>query len=387
MPSLTGLRFVAAFGVYLCHAAFLASQAHDWPSGPFELLGAVAVSLFFVLSGFVLTRSAHPADTARAFWRRRTVKIYPSHLAALALILGYLLSTGAAAAQPGHSILSLLPGVLLVHTWLPRFDLIGSGNIVAWSLACEVFFYLLFPLLLPLVRAIPRRRLPAAAVGAVVAVWAVPVVSYALGGSPVPGFPWPVPGEQLWFAYFLPAARLPEFVLGMILATGLRAGTPGRRCGAGASAALLFGSLALGSVALPPVFLFAAVGVVPLALLIRATAALDLTGARSWLRAPVMVFLGEISYAFYLVHVLALLVVHQVTGDAWSGFATAVFGLPLGLLAAWLLHTVVEQPCMRRFARKRTPVPVSTPARHPAAAGAAGADRAPSDPVHGPPAK
>lgn len=67
MPSLTGLRFVAAFGVYLCHAAFLGSQAHDWPSGPFELLGAVAVSLFFVLSGFVLTRSAHPADTARAF--------------------------------------------------------------------------------------------------------------------------------------------------------------------------------------------------------------------------------------------------------------------------------------------------------------------------------
>ena len=44
---------------------------------PTDLLGPLAVSLFFILSGFVLTRFARPGDTARAFWRRRVVKIYP----------------------------------------------------------------------------------------------------------------------------------------------------------------------------------------------------------------------------------------------------------------------------------------------------------------------
>ncbi|KIZ15893.1 acyltransferase family protein [Streptomyces natalensis] len=359
LPSLTGLRFVAAFGVYLCHAVFLGLRGRAWI--PTELLGPLAVSLFFILSGFVLTRFARPGDTARAFWRRRVVKIYPNHLTALVLFMIYFLVIGMAV-QPSGSVLSLVPGILLVHTWLPNYTLIGSGNIVSWSLACEVFFYLLFPLLLTLVRKIPPRRLAAAAVCMAAAVWTVPVVSYALHGAPLPGFPWPVPRDQLWFAYFLPLCRLPEFVLGIILATGMRSGDRKRRTGVWASSALLLASLVLGATVLPPVFLFAAVGVVPLTLLIRATASLDLRGARSPLRTPVMVFLGEISYAFYLVHTLALLVVDHFTGAAWSGLATGVLGLPVALLMAWLLYALVEQPCMRRFARRRRPAPGSAPA-------------------------
>ncbi|AJT62651.1 Acyltransferase MdmB [Streptomyces lydicus] len=363
LPSLTGLRFVAAFGVYICHAAFI-GPGRSWMTT--ELLGPLAVSLFFILSGFVLTRFARPGDTARAFWRRRVVKIYPNHLIAWVLFMIYFLVIGVAVAQSGSvlaSVLALVPGVLLVHTWLPNYHLIGSGNIVSWSLACEVFFYLLFPLLLALVRRIPPRRLAAAGVCMAAAVWTVPVVSYALGGAPLPGFPWPVPRDQLWFAYFLPLCRLPEFVLGIILATGMRSGDRKRRMGMWASSALLLASLALGATELPPVFLFAAVGVVPLTLLIRATAALDLRGAPSPLRTPVMVFLGEISYAFYLVHTLALMVVNHITGDAWSGLATGVLGLPVALLMAWLLYTLVERPCMRRFARRRRATPGSAPAR------------------------
>ncbi|MGW2632500.1 acyltransferase family protein [Streptomyces chattanoogensis] len=365
LPSLTGLRFVAAFGVYICHAAFLVPWMRGRSWMPTELLGPLAVSLFFILSGFVLTRFARPGDTARAFWRRRVVKIYPNHLTALLLFMIFFLATGMAVQQSGSvlaSVLALVPGVLLVHTWLPNYHLIGSGNIVSWSLACEVFFYLLFPLLLALVRRIPPRRLTAAAVCTAAAVWTVPAVSYALDGAPLPGFPWPVPRNQMWFAYFLPLCRLPEFVLGIILATGMRSGDRTRRMGMGASSALLLASVALGTTVLPQVFLFAAVGVVPLTLLIRATAALDLRGARSPLRTPAMVFLGEISYAFYLVHTLALLVVDRILGDAWYGLATGVLGLPVALLMAWLLYTLVEQPCMRRFARRRT-TPGSAPAR------------------------
>ncbi|WP_372352198.1 acyltransferase family protein [Streptomyces sp. KL116D] len=77
LPSLTGLRFFAAFLVFLCHALSqfnpqTDSVSHDvayflLPAGP------VGVS-FFVLSGFVLTYAARPGDTVRRFWRRRVVR-------------------------------------------------------------------------------------------------------------------------------------------------------------------------------------------------------------------------------------------------------------------------------------------------------------------------
>ncbi|WP_372352459.1 acyltransferase family protein [Streptomyces sp. KL116D] len=78
LPSLTGLRFFAAFLVFLCHALSqfnpqTDSVSHDvayflLPAGP------VGVSFFFVLSGFVLTYAARPGDTVRRFWRRRVVR-------------------------------------------------------------------------------------------------------------------------------------------------------------------------------------------------------------------------------------------------------------------------------------------------------------------------
>ena len=44
-------------------------------------MSPIAVSLFFILSGFVLTHSARAPESARAFWLRRFFTIYPNHLA------------------------------------------------------------------------------------------------------------------------------------------------------------------------------------------------------------------------------------------------------------------------------------------------------------------
>lgn len=56
---------------------------------------------------------------------------------------------------------------------------------VVWSLSCELVFYLLFPLLLPLVRSIRPERLMVAAGVAAAASWAVPLLLLVLGG-PLP---------------------------------------------------------------------------------------------------------------------------------------------------------------------------------------------------------
>ncbi|MEV5502709.1 acyltransferase [Nonomuraea fuscirosea] len=360
LPSLTGLRFVAAFCVLLEHLNIIAV---------FVPPARVAVSFFFVLSGFVLTWSSRPGDTSGSFWRRRFWKIFPNHTVSWALMLVILAVTG----------VSLVPGVLppgvtpplpaaanltLLHSWVPSFDYMFSVNPVSWSLSSEMLFYLLFPALLPLVLRIPARRLALAAVGLVALAWLIPVVSLTFSGPQL------MPGllqSQYWFAYFFPPARLPEFVLGMVLARMVIHGfTPRLGVALTGAATLLFLFVATVT-GLPAPFMFAAVTVVPVALVVLGGASMDVRHARSLWATRVMVFLGEISFALYLIHPLVNLVFNQLTqgrvraalGDA----GTNVIVIALCLVAAWVLYRTVERPLMRRFGSSRPAAapPLETP--------------------------
>ncbi|MDR3082791.1 MAG: acyltransferase, partial [Streptomyces sp.] len=144
LPSLTGLRWVAAllvFGLHVRNFGYFSGfgdRIATWAFGA----GASGVSFFFVLSGFVLTWSVRPNDRTLAFWRRRFARIFPVHLvtAVIALLMAYLL-----AHQAKPTATQTLANFLLVHSWWrPWWQTL---NPVSWSLACEAFFYAAFPLL------------------------------------------------------------------------------------------------------------------------------------------------------------------------------------------------------------------------------------------------
>lgn len=99
------------------------------------------------------------------------------------------------------------------------------------------------------------------------------------------------------------------------------------------------------------------------------------TAARQAERCPPhKQWLGEISYAFYLVHFLVLSVGLYLLGDrklsspAAFGLLAVLFGV--ATLLAWLLHTLVERPMMKHFSRSRRSreesAPVALRARRPA---------------------
>ncbi|KAB1929940.1 acyltransferase [Micromonospora sp. ALFpr18c] len=100
LPSLTGLRFVATTLVFACHIAvitqFIDGSLGSFVASAFPLAGPYGVGLFFVLSGFVLTWTARKADRTTSFWRRRVVKIYPSHLVTFALAAALTVVAGRA---------------------------------------------------------------------------------------------------------------------------------------------------------------------------------------------------------------------------------------------------------------------------------------------------
>jgi peptidoglycan/LPS O-acetylase OafA/YrhL len=146
---LDGLRGIAVLLVLWYHIWEI-----SWLPAPVDWLqfvpetGFIGVLLFFFLSGFVISYPFVRADIgakqqpswSHFAWRRFT-KIVPSYV--LSIVVAYAL--GYAQSQPYASTgPDLLTHLLFVHTWFPqRF---GTINGVLWTLAVEVEFYCIFPL-------------------------------------------------------------------------------------------------------------------------------------------------------------------------------------------------------------------------------------------------
>ncbi|MER5598963.1 acyltransferase [Streptomyces sp. NPDC002265] len=338
LPSLTGLRWVAAllvFGLHVRNAGYFGGtggRIMTWGFGP----GGSGVSFFFVLSGFVLMWSARPADRAFAFWRRRIARVYPVHLVttALALLMAY---------GPGMFTMPTprqgLANLLLVHSWWrPWWQTLDP---VSWSLACEAFFYALFPALAFVLRRLGARGSAAVAGASALAVLALTACD-----------PHTWLGGQL---YSLPAARLPEFVLGAAVA---RTVLLGRWRGPGLEASLAL--TIIGYFLVPqitPGHSATACTLLGFALLIPAAAVADLRGLPSLWRHRRLVRLGELSFAFYMVHLLVVRAVRSLVGTGprfgvpeGLALTAAVFAVSLGL--AWVLYEGVERPARRLLLRE-----------------------------------
>lgn len=148
LDALTSLRFFAAFAIVIEHSrgAFTSTA---WIGGfPFDY----GVSFFFVLSGFILTCVYHnKLDSMRdvgQFYVARVARIWPLHLATLALFLILLPADAWFVGGPGpDSIRIALANVFLVQSWIPSVRYFFSFNAVSWSISTEMFFYLMFPVL------------------------------------------------------------------------------------------------------------------------------------------------------------------------------------------------------------------------------------------------
>ncbi|MEV6841745.1 acyltransferase family protein [Streptomyces sp. NPDC051133] len=156
--------------------------------------------------------------------------------------------------------------------------------------------------------------------------------------------------------YSFPAARLPEFVLGAIAA---RLVLLGRWRGPGLEASLAL--TIIGYFFVPQVAPGYSATVCTLAgfvLLIPAAAIADLQGLPSLWRHRRLVRLGELSFAFYMIHLLVLRAATNLLGTkphfgplAGATVTTLAFGLSLGL--SWLLYEKVECPARRLLLRRR----------------------------------
>lgn len=358
LTTLPGLRAFASLTVFMDHSLLPLPGVNPFADvafgDTFEAVFRVAafgcVSFFFVLSGFLLTWLAKPTDSYRGFLRRRLVRIYPGHLVTLLICL---LGTGA-------TLWQLLPNIFLVQSWVPRYEIWAALNGSTWSLACEIPFYLLFPVILKGVNRIAPSRLWWWVGGIVAAVLAVTTISnFLVPGTPQFPFASPIGMTQFWMVYTAPPTRMLDFVLGMIMCRIIKTGR-WINLGLLPAIGIYLGAAAVGLL-LPFTYELAFVEILPAALLVTAAAATDVHNRRSLLRGRIWAKLGDMSYSFYLVHGIVVFGGGTVlrSGKLFSipaSFGIIAIDLLVSLGLAWLLYTFVERPIRARWSVARPPM-------------------------------
>ena len=221
LDALTGLRFLAAMGVVFFHFSLPILQGRSEVLSNLAGAGYIAVDLFYLLSGFILTYSyLSPEGTLlgsrRNFYVSRFARIYPAYFLAFVLAAPSDIATSLHVNHLGTAIAKLLVSagsvLTLQQAWTPWTA--WNWNYPAWSVSVEVFFYLLFPWLgVRLARLKQTSVLPLAGLLWILALLA-PFLLWIIKGTTGQ----PSRTDHLQMAVeFTPLLRLPEFAMGILL--------------------------------------------------------------------------------------------------------------------------------------------------------------------------
>ena len=217
--ALTGLRFFAAMGVVLYH--FAGPIAERGPHFTSSLVGSgfIAVSFFYVLSGFVLSysyvnREGEMRGSRKSFWAARIARIYPAYLLAFLLAAPFNILWTLRVNHFSTGIAKLLSGAVFVLTmqqaWTPWTA--WYWNYPAWSVSVEAFFYFLFPFAVLGLKAFRGRTCLFGMCALWIAALIAPVSLCLMHGAAA------VTRDRLQMAVeFTPLLRVPEFLIGMLL--------------------------------------------------------------------------------------------------------------------------------------------------------------------------
>ena len=354
-PALEGLRGIAALLVVFHH-----TRSH-WLWGWLE--GWNGVTLFFVLSGFLITTLALREEDVlgalrwRAFFVRRVFRIVPVYLVSLAL---YVVAVGIVGIGAAHRapFFHAVPWYLSPFPEVPFFSRTHIVFSLAWSLGIEEKFYLLWPLVAFVLLRRRRGRLGVAL--ALTFVLQIPIALDSSGRALAP------------YSAILAGCVVAFLMHNRSSFTRLsRLGSMPFFLGAAALLMVVHGLTHVFNPTAPGFRVAAAWYYLPYSLaaaLVVCALALRAPGS-GWLESAPMRFAGRVSYPLYLIHPLGLAAAAMVVAP--GGLATELVYLAIGLIAslvlAYAIHRVVEKPLIRTGKRladrvsERAPEPMAAP--------------------------
>jgi len=329
LPALTGLRFFLALWVIFTH---LIGTGHVYEPvvlllpGPLQDIlrrGYQAVPTFFVLSGFVLAKTYGRTEWNRSnLWKYLTgrfARVYPVYLLSLLIVSPFIVK-----AQDAPKGWLVAMHLTLTQGWFAGHYTAG-WNTPAWSLSCEMFFYLIFPLLIiPMKNQGWRRTIGAALVACVLtqAMWAAGI------------------SDQI-----KPIVHLSDFLMGIAVANAFDLLTVRRSAPSGA---WFYGVGFLGSAAILAYAQYLPESISmntllrPMNALLLLGLGLGGGGLARLLSAQPIVYLGKASYAMYILHIPILW-----WAVSWPSFAVTYLYVPFVVGLSCVVYQIFEEPANR----------------------------------------
>ena len=324
IASLDGLRFIAAGTVLFSHGYFyiLLFQQNSGitaDNAPFVALANIGMTLFFVLSGFVIHynygSSVSLPGGARAFFVARFARLYPLFL------LVFVISTVEVFRTADGQVDNLGPIPLyLTFTqswWFWVFgdraatEAYSNATGLMWSLSTEAFFYLSYPLLAPTLRRLVGTRLIVigcivALIGAGLAYELTEYRGYLNNWAALyTGNPRAAHDFSHWLIYNSPWIRIFEFLIGAVTAQFVMTAKvdPARaRVAGGAALAVIVVAYVFSNVRLLPISGAITTCVAGAFGILMGASAVEGQVFSRVLSNRWMVLGGEASYSLYLLH-------------------------------------------------------------------------------------
>ncbi len=340
LNSLTSLRFIAAFGVFLHHFHVLKESNNNiikfFSSVLYE--GFVGVTFFYILSGFIISYSYKKHREKEVFKTsdflfNRIARLYPVHILTLFVAIYFYIPSY------NYGLIHLdqfVYNALLLQSAIPDPQYFFSFNGVSWSVSTEMFFYIAFIFLVTLNNRQLQIFFCAVLALIIYHMTTVPDTARFVG----------------WTYYINPAFRVIDFMAGMLLfrlydtgkftvkdnlATAMEVG----------SLIILVAAMAYGMENVGMKYRYDIFYILPMAIVVYVFAFGKgvISRAISW--KPI-VFLGEASFSLYMIHQICIYVISQNykfnLDSMTSTFIFMAFTMGTAIIISCLLYHFYERP-------------------------------------------
>lgn len=207
--SLTGLRFIAAFYVFIFHIH------QSWPLTGNAIVknifsqGAIGMSLFFILSGFVLAYRYFNEDILISnYFVNRIARVYPVYIVAALVTLPWFGLSYVEGASLGpikviaQGIIIVFTNIFMIQARFPQLIYFWNNG-ASWSISVEAFCYLVFPLIFSRLAKLSTKKF----ITTFFILYTLAILPGIVGSI--------FPGLSVTVYYAMPIFRLPEFLIGV----------------------------------------------------------------------------------------------------------------------------------------------------------------------------
>lgn len=297
--SLTSLRFFFAFLVFLCHCRiFIPLNSNKINLIIYHIFEELylGVSFFYILSGFILSlnyqdKFLQKKINIKSFYIARIARIYPLHI--LTFIISIPLTITVLKSNFLEWIITAFANVFLIHSFIPVQSIYFSFNGVSWSISNEMFFYFLFPILIYLFSKWINSKYKYLILFVFLI---IPILTTI------------IKTHQYWTFYVNPLSRVFDFLLGIIIYNLYKSYSFKKNTNytiLELSSIILFIIFFLLHSWIPEVARFSFYYWLPMSYLILIFS-YQKGIISKFLSNRILIYLGEISFGFYLIHQLVI---------------------------------------------------------------------------------